>query len=104
MLLAGVFYEKIALSHMGFSDFPVLQMGILEGSREINYSHPYWRIFETSKEEDQDNVKVSLFPFRDVCRFCSEDMSGKHGKVVTFFCFEKTLLDMIRLLKDLMLQ
>lgn len=59
MLLAGVFYEKIALSHMGFPDFTVLQMGISRGSREINYSHPQWRIFEASDEEDQDNINVS---------------------------------------------
>lgn len=46
---------------MGFPDFTVLRMGILEGSREINYSHPQWRIFETSKEEDQDNINVIVF-------------------------------------------
>lgn len=46
---------------MGFPDFTVLQMGILEWSREINYSHPQWKIFETSKEEDQDNINVIVF-------------------------------------------
>lgn len=44
---------------MGFPDFTVLQMGISRGSREINYSHPQWRIFEASDEEDQDNINVS---------------------------------------------
>lgn len=73
MLLAGVFYEKIASSPMGFPDFAGLQMGISEGSREINYSHPQWRIFETSKKEDQDNINVTAFPFRDAFRFCTED-------------------------------
>lgn len=58
---------------MGFPDFAGLQMGISEGSREINYSHPQWRIFETSKKEDQDNINVTAFPFRDAFRFCTED-------------------------------
>ena len=59
---------------MGFPDFTVLQMGILGGSREINYLHPQGRIFETPKEEDQDNINVSVFSFRDVFRICSDDI------------------------------
>lgn len=74
---------------MGFPDFTVLQMGISRGSREINYSHPQWRIFEASEEEeDQDNINVGVFAFKDVCRFCSEDMRG-NVKIVTFYCVLK---------------
>lgn len=79
---------------MGFPDFTVLQMGILEGSREINYLHPQWRIFETSKEEDQDNINVSVFAFRGVFRICSEDIWGNVKIVTILLSFEETSLYM----------
>lgn len=36
-------------------------MGTLEESREINASYPQWKLFETSKEEDQA-ILMLVFP------------------------------------------
>lgn len=48
-------------------------------------------MFEASKEEDQDNINVSVFSFKDVFRFFSEDMWG-NIKIVIFIAFLRNLI------------
>ena len=53
-----------------------VQMGILQESREINASHPLWRMFEASKEKDQ-TILMSVFSKMSLdfaLNICDENM------------------------------
>lgn len=84
MILAGVFYEKIALNQMGFADFTALQMGILEGSREINYPHCR-EVYLRRLRRRVKAILTSEFSLAELPSHFSMKTSEKNVNTVTHF-------------------